>query len=128
MYAENFYRNPTLGRVEQFPCYIHAADLSLPEHQLNKPSDKVYYNEPGQGSQHTEVIRGSLSIDWLSPLVSARWKNSVDQHGLQNGPASSEHGPILGLVERLFNLLPALEAARRAYSLQREKAKILEAK
>ena len=96
MCAKNPCRCPALERSEKIPCYIHAADLSLPEYQLNKSSDKASYNEPGQGSQHTEVVRGLMNLDWLSPLVSERWKNSVDQHGLQNGPASSNQ--VLFLV------------------------------
>ena len=79
-------------------------------------------------SQSAKQITALLGTDELLPMALESWKDSVDQHeSLQTGHVfNTNFNPVPGLVEILFDLLPALRAARETYCSRPVQAEILE--
>ncbi len=80
--------------------------------------------------ESAEQITALLGTDELIPLALESWKDRVDQHQyVQDGRVlNTSYNPVPGLVEILFDLLPALRATRRTYCSRLAEAEILEDK
>lgn len=97
-------------------CCVDALLTFLPEQELNELSNDVHNSERRRDSQYAEEITALLGTDKLIPTALESWKDRVDQHEyVQAGHCSTNYNPVPGLVEILFDLLPALRAARRTY-------------
>ena len=118
------------GQVRLSPSlhFIEAMLTILPEQELNKLSNDGQNTEQFHDSQPAEQITALLGTDELIPMALESWKDSVDQHEyLQAGRVFNiNYNPVPGLVEILFDLLPALRAARRTYCSRPVGAEILE--
>ena len=77
-----------------------------------------------------EQITALLGTDELIPMALESWKDNVGQHeDVQAGNAfNTNYNPGPDLVEILFDLLPALRAARRSYCSRLVEAESLEDK
>lgn len=84
---------------------------SLPVHQREKMDDKGNNIEPGRGSQPPKQVTSLLNRVKLFPRALKRSKDSGDQRDgvARTGPASTDLSTISGLVDKLFDLLPAPE-------------------
>lgn len=61
------------------------------------------------------AVTALLGTDELIPIALESWKDSVDQHEYVQAGHVPNYNPVPGLVEILFDLLPALRATRRTY-------------
>lgn len=71
--------------------------------------DKGNNIEPGRGSQPPKQVTSLLSRVKLFPMALKRSKDGGDQRDgvARTGPASTDLSTISGLVDKLFDLLPA---------------------
>lgn len=82
--------------------------------------------EQRRWSESAEQVKALLGTSELLPMALERWKDSVDQHEyIQADQAKTNFNPVPGLVEILFDLVPALRAARRTYCSRLAEAELL---
>ena len=90
-------------------------------------SEDGHNTDQAPDSQFAKQVTALLGTDELLPMALESWKDSVDQHEyFQAGHINTNFNPVPGLVEILFDLLPALRAARETYCSRRVEAEILE--
>ena len=99
---------------------IEALLNSFPEQELNKLGSDIYNSERYNDGRSAEEITALLGTDELIPMALESWKDSVDQYQyIQAGhDFNTEFNPVPGLVEILFDLLPAVRGTRRMYCLR----------
>ena len=86
-----------------------------PEQELNKLSNDGNKSEGLRDGQNAEEITAMLGTDELIPMALESWKDSVERYEYTQGHVNTNYNPVPGLVEVLFDLLPAFRAMRQAY-------------
>lgn len=92
---------------------VEALLTSLLEQELNKLSNDGSNTERLRDAQ--SAVIALLGTDELIPMALESWKDSVDQHEYVQAGHVPNYKPVPGLVEILFDLLPALRATCRTY-------------
>lgn len=109
------------GPRPMLACRQRAADPFLLEQELNTLSNDGQNLEQRRWRRSVEQIKALLGTGELLPVALECWKDSVDQHeSVQADRAKTNYNPVPGLVEILFDLVPALRAARRTHCAEAE--------
>ena len=107
---------------------IEARLTSLPEQELNKLGSDGYNSERYHDGPSAEQITALLGTDELIPMALESWRDSVAQYQyVQAGHVfNTKYNPVPGLVEILFDLLPAVRGTRSTYCSRLIEAENLE--
>lgn len=99
---------------------VEALLTTLLEQELNKLSNDGSNTERLRDAQ--SAVIALPGTDELIPMALESWKGSVDQHEYVQAGHVPNYNPVPGLVEILFDLLPALRATRRTYCFRHAEA------
>ena len=122
MYSENTCRDISIYGLEEVICVLELSSNHLLEQEFTILSRLKSNQKRLSDEDRAQAITALLGCDELMDLALESWKNLLDRQG--DGESASERRIldirlIPGFVQALFELIPALRAARESYCFDR---------